>query len=403
MGGTVGETGEHGCMQCCIRLMWSACVRVRARRSAYFDYFTLRCLTAVVVFPLSGSVWGGGGNENRRRWSALLLCRVASLSLGGTVLGGLCTRCCVHFRSAAYGGGACLRGGPRRLFVLLWGERRCGGAGVAGIFSLHGRPLPRLAMMGEGWAEVGGYVSFTRTSTSPLCWERRRCLVRRRIASELHGLRFTLVVTGWGFRNGSVALDVVVPLRMIDHLGGGGWTNDVDTVAPEEQLVVKRMEKDGGGVELPQDEVLKRLHPAKRDVSLSGGKETLPQADYCLLHGATLDAVHGDSVRQLHGKLLAQDGVGGAAYFDALSEAGNGILLGGVASLATTMQLGCMDVTTASVPFTQPPSMFKLRRRITRAPTLSTSASGSRSRYLRTVSLSASVRGWPWWSVSTAS
>ena len=117
---------------------------------------------------------------------------------------------------------------------------------------------------------------------------------------------------------------------MLDHLTGRCWTNDVDTVAPEEQLVVKRMEKDGGGVELPQDEVLKRSHPAQRDVGLSGGKETLPQADYCLLNGATLDAVNGDSVRLLHGKLLAQDGVGGAAYFDALSEAGNGILLGGV-------------------------------------------------------------------------
>ena len=65
-----------------------------------------------------------------------------------------------------------------------------------------------------------------------------------------------------------------------------------------------------------------------------------------------------------------------------------------------------MDVTTASVPFTQPPSIFKLRRRMTWAPTLRTSASGSCSRYLRTVSLSDSLRGWPgwpWWSVSTAS
>ena len=93
-------------------------------------------------------------------------------------------------------------------------------------------------------------------------------------------MNFTPVVPDWGFRSESVALDVVVPFRMLDNLGGGCWTNDVDTVAPEEQLVVKRMEKDGGGVELPQDEVLKRSHPAKRDVGLSGGKETLPQADY---------------------------------------------------------------------------------------------------------------------------
>ena len=175
-----------------------------------------------------------------------------------------------------------------------------------------------------------GYVSFTRTSVSPLCWERHRCLIRRRIVSELHGLSFTPVATDWGYRNGSVALDVVVPLRMLDHLGWGCWANDIDTVAPEEQLVVKRMEKDGGGVELPREQVLKRSHPAQHDVSLSGGKETLPQVDYCLLHGATLDVVHSDPVCQLHGKLLAQDGVGGAAYFNALSEAGNGILLGRV-------------------------------------------------------------------------
>ena len=37
--------------------------------------------------------------------------------------------------------------------------------------------------------------------------------------------------------------------------------------------------------------------------------------------------------------------------------------------------------------------MFMLRHRTTRAPTLSTSASGSRSRYLRTISLSASLKG----------
>ena len=73
----------------------------------------------------------------------------------------------VHFRSAACGGGAFLRGRPRRLFVLLSGEGGCRGVRVAGNFFLRGRPLPRLAVMGEGWAEAGG-TSVLRGRPRPL-------------------------------------------------------------------------------------------------------------------------------------------------------------------------------------------------------------------------------------------
>ena len=122
-------------------------------------------------------------------------------------------------------------------------------------------------------------------------------------------------------------MKVVIFLWMVDYVRRGSWTNDIDTIAPEEQLVVKRVKEDGRGMELPQDQVLECSYPAQCNIRLSGGKEALAQTHHRLLYGATLDTVHGHSVRQLHGKLLAQDGVGGTVDFDTLSEAGDGKLL----------------------------------------------------------------------------
>ena len=69
--------------------------------------------------------------------------------------------------------------------------------------------------------------------------------------------------------------------------------------------------------------------------------------------------------------------------------------------LAITMQLGCIEVTTASIPFTQPPPIFIFLLRIIHAAT-SIQTSRSFSRHLCILSLSASLMRWPWWSVSRA-
>ena len=134
-------------------------------RTGVLTLVTLHCGVSLSSFARFLVAFGG---ETRTEGDALFCC-VGVLDCVGeaqSLLG--CGRAVgVHFRSAACGGGACLRGRPRRLFALLSGERGCGGAGVAGNFSLRGRPLPRLAVMGEGWAEAGG-TSVLRGRPRPL-------------------------------------------------------------------------------------------------------------------------------------------------------------------------------------------------------------------------------------------
>ena len=155
--GTVGEAGE-------IRLhaMLRAFV---CGRAGVLILVTLHCGVSLMSFSRFLVVFGG---ETRTEGVTLFCCvGVPACVVEAQSLVGCACTVGVHFRSAACVGGACLRGRPRHLFVLLSGERGCGGAGVAGNFSLCGRPLPRLSVKGEGWAEAGG-TSVLRGRPRPL-------------------------------------------------------------------------------------------------------------------------------------------------------------------------------------------------------------------------------------------
>ena len=135
-------------------------------RAGVLTLITLHC--GVSLLSLFASFLVAFGGETRTEGVALFCCvGVPACVVEAQSLLGCARAVGVHFRSAACGGGACLRGRPRRLFVLLSGERGCGGACVAGNFSLRGRPLPRLAVMGERWAEARG-TSVLRGRPRPL-------------------------------------------------------------------------------------------------------------------------------------------------------------------------------------------------------------------------------------------
>ena len=75
----------------------------------------------------------------------------------------------------------------------------------------------------------------------------------------LYGIQFRPVTSDRRFVNGNGALKVV---RMVEYVSRGSWTNDIDTIAQEEQLVVKRVKEDSEGMDLPQEQVLKCSYPA---------------------------------------------------------------------------------------------------------------------------------------------